>query len=84
MMADSVGNRDFMAVVVSKSELPWYQVNQTISSNKGNYAQAVQQALSQFDIGRLSVSRSDKGNMRFSAPAGDKGVAYAIIEINKQ
>jgi C1A family cysteine protease len=84
MMADSVGNRDFIAVVVSKTELPWYQVNQTISSNKGNYAQAVQQALSQYEVGRLSVSRSDKGNMRFTAPAGDKGVAYAIIEINKQ
>jgi hypothetical protein len=84
MMADSVGNRDFMAVVVSKTELPWSQVNQNISSNKSNYAQAVQQALNSYDVGRLSVSRSDKGNMRFTAPAGDKGVAFAIIEINKQ
>lgn len=40
--------------------------------------------MSQYDVGRLSVSRSDKGNLRFTAPAGDKGVAYAIIEINKQ
>lgn len=84
MMADSVGNQDFMAVVVSKTELPWYEVNQKISSNKGNYSDAVQQGLSQYAPGKLSVSRSNKGNMRFTAPAGDNGVAFAVLEINKQ
>lgn len=83
MMPDSVGKKDYMAVVVSKEELPWYQLNQTISKGGANYAASVAVALQQYGVGRLSVSRTGQGNMKFTAPAGQKGVAYAIVEINK-
>ena len=84
MMPDSVGTKDYMAVVVSKTELPWYQLNQKISQNRGNYAQSVSNALQPYNTRRISVSSSTKGNMRFTAPAGENGVAYAIVEINKR
>jgi hypothetical protein len=71
-------------VVVSKEELPWYQLNEGISKAGSNYANSVATALQPFNVGRLSVSRSDAGNMRFTAPAGQNGVAYAIVEVNKQ
>lgn len=84
MMPDSIGQKDFIAVVVSKEELPWYQLNEGISKAGSNYANSVATALQPFNVGRLSVSRSDAGNMRFTAPAGQNGVAYAIVEVNKQ
>ncbi|MCU0335998.1 MAG: DUF4384 domain-containing protein [Chitinophagaceae bacterium] len=84
MTPDSIGTRDYMAVVVSKNELPWYQLNQAISAAGTNYSSAVATALQPYGAGRLQVSRSSQGNMRFTANAGEKGVAYAIVEVNKQ
>ncbi|MES2776395.1 MAG: C1 family peptidase [Bacteroidota bacterium] len=86
MQPDSIGTKDYIAVVVSKQELNWYGLNQAISKNRTNYATAVSSALSTngASLGRMQVSSTGKGNMRFSAPAGDKSVAYAIVEINKK
>jgi hypothetical protein len=83
MIPDSIGNKDYMAVVVSKDELDWYKLNQAISQTKVNYVAAVSTALNSFGPSRISVSSTGKGNMRFMAPAGERGLAYAIIEINK-
>ncbi len=86
MQPDDIGTKDYIAVVVSKQELNWYNLNQTISKNRTNYAAALSGALSTMgaSTGRMQVSSTGKGNMRFSAPAGDKSVAYAIVEINKK
>jgi hypothetical protein len=86
MSPDSIGNKDYMAVVVSKQPLNWYSLNQTISKNHGNYAQSVSSALtgSGATLGTMQVSSTGKGNMHFTAPANDKSVAYSIVEINKQ
>ncbi len=83
-MPDSIGSKDFIALVVSKEELPWYDLNQNISKAGSNYASNVSNALSSYGVGKLSVNKSSQGNMQFSAPAGQQGVAYAIIEVNKQ
>jgi hypothetical protein len=84
MGPDSIGTKDYMAVVVSKDELNWYQLNETISKNKTSYQASVAAALSGMASGRISVSNTGKGNLRFTAPAGEKGIAYAIVEINKR
>ena len=83
MMVDDVGNKDYIAVVVSKKELPWYQVNQAINQNKTNYSSAVSSALRQFGPSSISVSRGTQGAMRFTAPAGNEGLAFAVVEISK-
>jgi hypothetical protein len=83
MTPDDIGNKDYIAVVVSKNELDWYKLNQAISTNKTNYSAAVSTALSG-SSSNISVSSTGSGNLRFTAPAGQKGVAYAIVEINKQ
>ena len=83
MTPDEVGNKDYMAVVVSKDPLDWYQLNQRISTNKTNYAVAVSTALAG-GTSPISVSAAGSGNLHFTAPAGQKGVAFAIVEINKQ
>ena len=84
MSPDAVGAKDYIAVVVSKNELDWYKLNQSISQTKTNYAVAVSTALSPMGSSKISVSSTGKGNMKFTAPAGEKGVTYAVVEINKQ
>jgi hypothetical protein len=81
---DSVGNRDYIAVVVSRQELPWFELNQQITAAGSSYENAVRQALQPYGIGSLQVGESGAGNLRFTAPAGEGGVAYAIVAINKQ
>ena len=84
MTPDSIGTKDYMAIVVSKKELPWYQVNAGISKNRGNYAASVGSALASYGSNKISVASTGKGTIKFTAPATNEGVAYAIIEINKQ
>ena len=84
MMPDSIGTKDYIAVVVSKEELPWYELNQNISTPGSNYASNVGNALRSYGSASLQVSSTGNGNLRFTADAGVKGVAYAVIEINKQ
>jgi len=83
MQPDSIGTKDFMAIVVSKAELPWYQVNEAIGKNRSSYAAAVASALSSYGTGKITLSTTGKGTMRFTAPAGTTGVAYAVVEISK-
>jgi hypothetical protein len=84
MQADSIGIKDYISVVVSKNELNWYQLNEDISRNKVSYSAAMIAALSGSASGKISVSGTGSGNLHFTAPAGEKGVAYAVVEINKR
>jgi hypothetical protein len=84
MEPDSIGKKDYIAVVVSKDELNWYQLNESISKNRTSYQAALAAALSNMGAGRIAVSNTGNGNLRFTSPAGEKGVAYAVVEINKQ
>jgi hypothetical protein len=84
MMPDDVGNKDYMAIVVSKSELPWYTLNGNITKGGTNYSSALAAALRSYDLSKIAVSKTTTGNLRFTAPAGANGVAYAVVEINKQ
>ncbi len=84
MGPDDTGNKDYIAVVVSKKELPWYQLNQKISSNKSSYQQAVSSALLSMGANNsIRVTNTGNGNLKFTAPAADNGVAYAVVEILK-
>lgn len=85
MMPDGVGNKDYMSVVVSSRQLDWYQLNQKIGGGKNlAYTAAVGSALSGFGTtGKIQVSSTGKGNMKFTAPAGDNGIAWAVVEVVK-
>jgi hypothetical protein len=84
MMPDDVGNKDYMAVVVSRQELDWYALNARIDKNRSNYTEAVSSAVAALGgSGMLQVAGTGKGNMRFTAPAGENGIAWAVVEVNK-
>jgi hypothetical protein len=85
MMPDEVGNKDYMSVIVSSKELDWAQLNQKIDLGKaGAYTAAVNAGVSGMGTtGRIQVTSTGKGNMKFTAPAGDNGIAWAVVEVIK-
>jgi len=84
LMPDEVGNKDYMAIVVSKNPLDWFALNQKIDQNRNVYSDAVRAAVSGAGTaGRMKVEGSNKGNIRFTAPSGENGLAWAVVEINK-
>jgi hypothetical protein len=85
MMADSIGNKDEMAVVVSKQPLDWYAINKQISQNPGQrYAARLNAALADKLLKNTRFQSSEKGNMQFAAAGDNNSVVTCIVEIDKQ
>jgi len=86
MMPDSIGNRDEMAVVVSRQPLDWYALNKTISANPGqDYGVRVDAALADRLLKHVDFKSSAKGNMQFTVPdPGPNSVVATIVEISKK
>jgi hypothetical protein len=84
MMPDSIGSRDYMAVVVSKQPLDWYGLNNDISANPGqDFAGRVNTALGDRLLRKVQFKSSAKGNMQFTVEGQDNGVVATIVEISK-
>jgi hypothetical protein len=84
MQLDSVGNRDVIAVVVSKQPLDWYQLNQQITQNpQTDYAIRVNTALASQLIKNVSFKTSSKGTMQFVANGNENQVVASVVEIDK-
>ncbi len=84
MTPDSIGNRDVMAVVISKKELNWYELNQKISANpSADYAMRINNALGSSLIRNVRYSSTAKGVMRFDVTGDTNNVIACIVEITK-
>lgn len=83
MVADDVGTRDRIAVIVSKEELNYKQLNQYInSSQQATYARKVQEVVSQ--VSATNVKFTDgAGVIDFDATLDGKNVVAVIVEIDK-
>jgi len=81
MVADELGNRDRIAVVVSKKELDYQQLNNLINSAPGNYAQKLALALGEQLITNVKFQAGQ--TIDFVAEAKDKNVVGVVIEIEK-
>ena len=85
MMADSIGTRDEMAVVVSKEPLDWYAINGKISANpRQDYATRLNAALADKLVRTVRFKSTDKGNMQFTVEGDNNSVVACIVDINKQ
>jgi hypothetical protein len=84
MTADEVGNRDRIAVVVSKSELNYQQLNQLLNqSRQSSYAGKFQEVLGPASIQKVQFNASE--SVRFSAEIKDREQAVGVvIEIDKR
>ncbi len=86
LMADSIGNKDFMAIVVSKQPLDYTALNAAISkSTQPTYAGKLNEAISSMAISNVKFSNSGSGNIYFKADASEqKNVVGCVVEIDKQ
>ena len=84
MSPDSIGTKDYLAVVVSKDSLDWYALNRKISQEPGkDYASRFNSVLSDKMIRSVQFQSSSKGTMEFKTSAGDGKVVACIVEIDK-
>lgn len=83
MVADDVGNKDYIAIVVSKKELNFNQLNSRINnSNASTYAAKLDQALGNQRI--TDVNFQAGKTIAFEANTENQSVVGMVIEIDKQ
>jgi hypothetical protein len=85
LMADEVGNKDFMAIITSKVELDVFQLNETINKNKSNgFENAVNIAIRRQSVNGVQFISNNDGTINFKTPTGDKAALACIVAIDKQ
>ena len=85
MVPDSLGTRDFMAVVISKDTLNWYDLNQQISQNpQQDYAERLNSVLGNKLIRHVRFQTSSKGNMQFKTEEDGNRILACVVEIDKK
>lgn len=81
---DSIGNRDYMAIVVSKDVLDYNDLNSKISSASGStYAEKVNKAVQSILIPSARFSASNDGSMYFKVDANSNKAIAMIVAIDK-
>jgi hypothetical protein len=84
MTPDSLGKKDYIAVVVSKDTLDWYNLNRQISQNSSlDYAARLNNALAGRMNHSVSFQNSSNGTMQFNTNGDNNGVVTCIVEISK-
>lgn len=85
MEADSVGNKDLMALVVSKTELDFNALNNAIqSSSQTSYAAKVADAVRNYKpIGAAKISATPEGTMYFKSENDPNNLVALVVEVNK-
>ena len=83
--ADSIGTRDFIAIVVSKDELDYNQVNEAISnSSQPGYAGKVNEALRSIQIRSARYNNTNDGTIYFKVDANDNKAVAMIVSFDKK
>jgi hypothetical protein len=83
MQPDSIGTKDYMAVVVSKDSLNWSALNEKIGQNKtGDYAARLRTALGS-SVQFIQADASAKGNLHFREEGNSNGVVACVVEVDK-
>ncbi|HLX90800.1 MAG TPA: DUF4384 domain-containing protein, partial [Puia sp.] len=84
MSPDSIGTKDFIAVVVSKDSLNWSQLNRRISENpQQDYGSRVLSALGDRLISNVHFDATAKGNMHFKVDGNTSKAVAFIVAIDK-
>lgn len=84
MVADNVGSRDRIAIVVSKTEFDYNQANQLISrSQQPTYARKVQEVIGQISAQNVKFVDA-QGAIDFDAELNGKNAVAVVVEIDKQ
>ncbi|HRD58421.1 MAG TPA: C1 family peptidase [Ferruginibacter sp.] len=85
IMADSIGNKEVMAIVVSKQELNYTDINNAINqSTQSSYAAKINEVFNGKTLTNTVFSAGKNNGVKFSAPATNNGIITSIVEIDKQ
>lgn len=85
IMADDIGNKEVMAVVVSKQQLDYNAINTQINqSGQASYAAKVNEVFYGKTDRNVQYAAGQNGSVLFKAPASNDGIVTAIVEIDKQ
>ena len=85
MEADNIGNKDFIAIVVSKDELDYNQLNQLISrSSQADYLGKVNEVLQSILIRSAKFDNTNDGTIYFKVDANDNKAVACVVAIDKQ
>ncbi|NBC09709.1 MAG: peptidase C1 [Bacteroidetes bacterium] len=78
MVADDIGNQDYIAIVVSKKELDFNALNKKLSRSRAStYADKLQEALGSQRVRQLQFK--DSQNVAFEADTGSGGSAVGVV-----
>lgn len=85
MEADQYGNRDQIAIVVSRDELDYNGLNEAITqSRQSSYIGKVNEALRSILIRSARFTNTAKGEVYFKVDANDNKAVACVVEIDKQ
>lgn len=82
LQADNIGNKDYMAIVVTKESIDYNQINKAINNAQGDYKTKVSTALNGIALTNVQFG-SNNGRIVFSAESENKNAVASIIEIDK-
>jgi hypothetical protein len=83
--ADNIGTKDYIAIVVSKDELNYNQLNSAISaSGQSTYAGKVNEALQSLQIRSVRYNNTGNGTISFKADANDNKAVATIVAVDKK
>lgn len=84
MQPDSIGTKDYMAVVISKDTLNWYDINKQISQQpQQDYASRLNAVLGNKLIHNVRFQTNSKGNMQFKTEEDNNSIVACIVEVDK-
>ena len=83
--ADSLGEKDFMGVVVSKQPLDYNAMNDAINKSQGSsFPDKFNEAILTKSIKKVQYSNTNNGSIYFKAEAGEQSyMVGCVVEINK-
>jgi hypothetical protein len=85
MEPDNAGTKDYIAVVVSREELDYTDLNKKIGGASGSsYAEKVNNALQNIVIPSAKFNNTDQGNIYFKVGANDNKAVASIVAFDKK
>ena len=83
IQADNIGEKDKMAIVVTKEPIDYNQINTAINKAQGDYKTKVENALNAMALSHVEYS-ANKGRIAFTAESENKNAVVSVIEIDKK
>lgn len=85
MMADSIGNKDYIAVVVSKDSMNVFRLNDAVNKSRNNgFPLAVNAAVRQNVVSGVNFTNTSTETIYFKTQTSQKTAVAAIVEIDKR